>query len=140
MAKLTTISFFSVLLMACGSGPQKIDIGHDQCDFCRMTIMEENFAGETITPKGKVFKYDDLKCLIMDRNARSKKLNGATFYIANYLNGPEFIPLSKAILVEAPALKSPMAGNVAAVNTREEAEKLVREKEGEIVALADVQY
>lgn len=140
MVKITTLSFLTLFLLACSSGPQKVTIGRDQCDFCRMTIMEENFAGEAVTPKGKIYKYDDLKCLLIDKDARSKKLDGSAYYIANYFNGPEFLELSKAVLVEAPSLKSPMAGNVAAIKTKQEAEKLAEEKEGQIVDLEDVQH
>jgi len=127
-----------LLLLACSSGPVKVKVGKDQCDFCRMTIMEENFAGEIVTAKGKVYMYDDLSCLLKHNNQESKKMEGAELYIANYLNGSQFLKTSEAFYVKAAALKSPMAGNVAALAFEADAESLAKEKDGQLITLDDV--
>lgn len=125
------------LFLSCSTGLQKINIGHDQCSFCKMTIMSENFACQTITPKGKVYNYDDLKCQMTAFKNESEKLKESTMFVGNFLNGGEYIEHSKAIFVKANAFKSPMAGNIAAVKSQSEAEKLAKEKDGVIVEISN---
>ena len=57
--------------------------------------------------------------------------------MANFLNEVEFILHENATFVSAADLKSPMAGNVAAVLTQSEAEILSTEKNGEIIEIAN---
>lgn len=123
----------ALCFVSCAGGPQPIEVGKDQCKFCKMTIMEENFATEAITAKGKVFTYDDLQCMM--KHANVQKQEGVKMYGANYYSGKEFLDLSTAILVKSAALKSPMAGNVATVSSAADAQKLIAEKGGEIVQL-----
>lgn len=122
----------SLALLACSSGPKPVDFGTDQCAYCRMTILDENFVAENVTAKGRVYKYDDLKCWALDR-----KKPDAQGYVVNYYHPETFLKTDAAYFVKAVSLKSPMAGNVAAVATMEEAQKLAQEHNGEIIALSD---
>ncbi|MFY0672273.1 MAG: nitrous oxide reductase accessory protein NosL [Bacteroidia bacterium] len=122
-----------VVFLSCTSEPKKIKIGSDQCHFCKMTIMEENFACQTITKKGKVYVYDDLKCQIKEKRSQEKSLSGAQFFVSNYLDDGAFLNFEQAFFIESSEFKSPMAGNIAAVATQSEAEVLASEKNGAII-------
>ena len=127
------MALLAIVLISCSSGPQKINIGKDQCSFCKMTIMSQNFSCQTVTKKGRVYKYDDLKCQVLDAERNGSKSDA--LYVANYLNETEFILHKDAQFVFAAKFTSPMAGNVAAVLTQSEAEVLMAEKEGEIISI-----
>jgi copper chaperone NosL len=102
-----------------------------------MTIMEENFACQTITKKGKVYVYDDLKCQIKEKRSNERSLSGAQFYVSNYLDDGAFLAFEQAFFIESSEFKSPMAGNIAAVATQSEAEVLASEKNGKVISIVN---
>jgi hypothetical protein len=53
-----------LLLPGCDSGPQPINFGKDSCAECNMTIVDKRFGAEFVTGKGKVFKFDDVNCMV----------------------------------------------------------------------------
>ena len=73
--KVALASIAALILSSCSVEPQAIAIGKDLCDECHMTIMDPKFGGEVVTKKGKVFKFDDVHCLI--RFSKSGKINSA---------------------------------------------------------------
>jgi copper chaperone NosL len=115
ISKLATSIFACVFLISCDTGPQAIKIGKDTCEFCKMTFADNKFGGEIITKKNKVYKFDDIHCLLA-----FKKSNPQTWkdikdvYLIRYDGTHEFISASKAYLLKSNDLRSPMEGNVAA--------------------------
>lgn len=49
---------------SCTTGPEPIRYGQDNCHHCQMTLMDKRFGAEIVTDKGKVYKFDDLNCLV----------------------------------------------------------------------------
>ncbi len=60
--------FIIILLSitACSHDPQPIKYGEDACDFCRMTIVDNQHAAQIVTVKGRNYKYDAIECMIND--------------------------------------------------------------------------
>ncbi len=54
----------SLVTASCGSNPEPINYGHDECEFCRMQISDNRYGAELVTDKGKVYKFDSIECLI----------------------------------------------------------------------------
>ena len=63
--KLKFILFVSFIsfITSCTTKPQPIKMG-DACDFCIMGVADNRFGAELITKKGKIYKFDDIHCLI----------------------------------------------------------------------------
>ena len=117
-------------LLACTPQPSPIDYGHDQCTFCKMTIMDDRFAAELVTTKGKVYKFDDLFCL--DKYYRiqgAKEADYGHILVNDYNEEGTLIDLRKAALLQAEGLRSPMGGNIAAFSSLEKLEEVQAEKE-----------
>jgi len=55
---------FVLLMISCNPESKPITYGQDKCDFCRMSIVDQRFAGEIVTQKGKVFKFDAVECML----------------------------------------------------------------------------
>lgn len=55
-------SFFGI--SACQPTAEPIEYGADLCDFCKMTIVDRQHAAEAVSPKGKVFKFDAIECMV----------------------------------------------------------------------------
>src|SRR5690606_41654244 len=51
-------------LQACSVGPEPLRYGEDACHSCRMTLMDKKFGAEVVSVKGKVFKFDDMNCMV----------------------------------------------------------------------------
>jgi copper chaperone NosL len=116
----TTLASLAVMLFfwACTPQPSPIQYGHDQCAFCKMTIMDQRFGAELVTTKGKVYKFDDLFCLHNFYKANGAKDAEYSHILVNdYSNPGALLDLRKAQLLKAASLRSPMAGNVAAFLT-----------------------
>ncbi len=113
-------------------GPQAININKDNCAHCKMTIAEEHFAAELITQKGRVYKFDDISCLLaFHYDNEDKTMKNA--YVHYYLGNNELIPAEAAFYIKSPELKSPMAGNIAAFKTEAEANEYKLKLKGELL-------
>jgi copper chaperone NosL len=99
------------LLTACSRGFEPIEYGKDACAHCKMTIMDKRFAAEMVTPKGKVFKFDDISCL----RAATAEMPGSMLYVNDYTgNAGTALNAATAVYLRHESFSSPMNGNLAA--------------------------
>ena len=113
---------FLALVSCQESGPKDFLLEKDQCDNCKMTIADINYATELITEKGRVYKFDDISCMTMYENSEADKLKNAKKYVIDAPSG-KFLELSKATLIKGGNIKSPMGGNTKAFENKEAAQK-----------------
>lgn len=113
-----------IFLSGCSSGVQPVMYGKDNCEHCKMTIMNNHFAAELITTKGKVFKFDDIQCLSMYiKNTPVAKNSVKQLFITDYSVPGKFINADKAGFIKSDSLRSPMEGNIAAFENSDSAKK-----------------
>jgi copper chaperone NosL len=119
------LSVSSILfLMSCSSEIEPINYGKEACHFCKMTIIDAKFGTEIITKKGKVYKFDDLHCLV--NYMKENKINEADLahiVVNDFKNERSFLPVYKAYFVKSDQFKSPMRGDIAAFKSEAVAEK-----------------
>lgn len=127
-----SIALITVLIITgCNAKPEKIALGKDNCAECKMTIMDPKFAAEIVTKKGKVYKFDDTRCVAVFLERRGVELkNIQQTLFADYNNPVEFVKVKSAEFVVSSRLKSPMNGNAAAFKNTTEAKKKSAEIEG----------
>lgn len=107
--------FIVVHIYACKPKPEAIKVGKDNCSFCKMTISDSRFGAEAITKKGKIHKYDEIKCLLNDVEKLSlAKENIHSIYFTDFSDKHYLVNSNQAVLLMSAELKSPMGGNVAA--------------------------
>lgn len=109
-----------ILLSACNTNPEPIIAGRDHCDFCKMTVSDNRFGAEIITRKGRLYKFDDVHCLVsfLQGNELNPKQVKEIYFI-DFSNDHLLIHSSKALLMKSEQLKSPMAGNIAAFSNND---------------------
>lgn len=115
--KRLILAGFSLVMLAltgCDSGPKPIELGKDNCDFCKMSIADKNYGAEILTRKGKVFKFDDTHCMASFRSQKMDSNQIQEVYFVNFLEPHNFIKSSDALLLKSDELHSPMGGNTAA--------------------------
>ena len=111
-ARTATIAL-AAAASACGpAGPRTIAYGHDACDYCHMTIVEEKFGGQFITAKGKMFAFDSIECLASFILAKRAPMDGGRSFVADYANPGHWIAAEQAVFARAGIARSPMGLNV----------------------------
>jgi copper chaperone NosL len=126
---------FSLLMISCSAKTEPFNYGQDNCYFCKMGIIDPKYGGEVVTKKSKVYKFDDLVCMV--RFLQSGTLTEkeiAKKVIINFEKGNDFLDVSKAVFWASPELKSPMGSNTAAFASKQAAEKASAGKEGSILS------
>ncbi|MBK9939778.1 MAG: nitrous oxide reductase accessory protein NosL [Chitinophagaceae bacterium] len=127
------VLLLSFVMAACSAKTEPFKYGKDNCYFCKMGIVDPKFGGEVVTKKSKVYKFDDLVCMV--RFLQSGTLNEeeiAKKVIINYENKDEFLDVSKTVFWTSPELRSPMGSNTAAFSSQQAADKAKAGKEGQI--------
>ncbi|MEI6946967.1 nitrous oxide reductase accessory protein NosL [Paraflavisolibacter sp. H34] len=110
------LPFLLFLLPSCTTGPQPFAYGKDGCHFCKMTIITPGFGGELITRKGKIYKFDDLHCLLAFlKKGEIKAENIDRTLVADFKNDNRFLEAATAAYVQGGQLHSPMNANTAAL-------------------------
>jgi copper chaperone NosL len=111
-----------LILSACKPKPRAIEFGADECDFCRMTIVDHRFAAEAVTDKGKAFKFDAVECMIDFLN-REKEIQFPLQLVFDYENPGDFLHADDCAFLISRSIPSPM-GAFISVHSNEEAAKL----------------
>lgn len=126
------ISIF--LLTSCGSEPEPINYGQDECEFCRMQISDNRYGSEIVTDKGKVYKFDSIECMV--EFAMVKNLIGDSnqnFLVTDFALPATLIKAIKAFYVHNDNFRSPMGLNVSAFDSEVSRQKFVAENSGQIL-------
>ena len=124
--------FLSVLLTwACTAGPQPIRYGEDACNYCKMTIVDQQHSAEVVTLKGKVYKFDAIECLVhyvvpLDESTFSHLL------VADFGEPGTLINAQDASYLISPNLPSPMGAFLNAFNDANRSAAIQRKMGGEL--------
>ena len=129
------LSLFLIFgLMSCNSGPQPIKLGQDACSFCKMSIADKRFGAEIITKKGKVFKFDDMHCVLGFMKSNTINNNDIKeTWLVNFEEPHNFILAQNAFLLKSSELHSPMGGNVASFDNESKLKAAAQKVKGETV-------
>lgn len=134
-----TIVLLSILISYCGSDPEAIHYGHDECEFCRMLITDDKYGAELVTDKGKIYKYDSMECMVefsLVKNLIGDKNN--RLLVTNFDSPGEFIEAGNSFYVKNDQFRSPMGLNVTAFSNKETAENFMTTNGGEYLSWLDV--
>jgi copper chaperone NosL len=116
-----------ILLMSCTTEPEAINYGKENCQFCKMTIMDNKYGCEVVTQKGKVFKFDDVSCLIKYINISEQTPKEYSHIVVNCYDKPaNLVDVNKLYFVVSPNFSSPMLGNVAAFSDEKQANETLK--------------
>ena len=121
LIQLISYSLFLLTLIACSNRPEPISYGEDECEFCKMMIMDKRYGAEMVTDKGKIYKFDSIECLVgyID-NKKLDKSNYSSVWVGNYSNPGNLIDAQKALYLKNDEIRSPMGLNVLAVETQDQ--------------------
>ena len=132
-------SFLIFAIISCNSGPAPIQLGKDACSFCKMSIADQHFGAEIVTKKGKVYKFDDMHCIL--GFIKSNTINNSDIketWLVNFDEPHNFIPAEKAFLLKSNDLHSPMGGNIANFSDETQLKEAAKKFPGEQLSWNDL--
>lgn len=132
--KEISLFFLMILLMViagCSKKQQPISYGQDECEFCKMIVMDERYGAELVTGTGKIYFFDSIECLVgyLD-NQKIRKGDYTSIWVGNFANPKNIIDAENAIYLKNDELRSPMGLNVLAVETDKQFEELLNKHGG----------
>lgn len=139
VSKVTVLFFTVILIASCSAGPQPVKTGIDTCAFCKMTYADNKFGGEILTRKNKIYKFDDIHCLLTFKKSNAVKADDIKeIYLITYDGAHDFIKASKAYLFKSDGLHSPMGGNIAAFATPDSLKRISEQFKGNEISWNEV--
>lgn len=114
------IAAICVTLFSCNAtGPEPIRLNKDNCDYCKMTLSDERFTCEIVSEKGKIYKFDDMHCMIDFSKENNIKMSNATYYISDFIAPHTLMEAGKMFFIKGEKVSSPMGGNIAAFSNKD---------------------
>jgi copper chaperone NosL len=117
-----TLLLLSLLLSTCQVSERPIEYGVDECDYCRMIIMDQRYGSELVTEKGKVYTFDAAECLIEYLQYNAEMADAARYLLVTpYTDPNHLIDARTATYLVSEQMPSPMGAYLTAFTDREEA-------------------
>lgn len=107
---------------ACGGGepqPAPLVLDEDACSFCRMAISQRQFAAQTVTPGGRVERFDDIGCLL-DWRREHEVPAGTAVFVVDFDSG-QWLDAADSAYLRSRGIPTPMGSGLAAFATAEAA-------------------
>ena len=117
---------------SCSTAPEPIHYGKDQCNFCKMNIVDKQHAAQYVTKKGKQFKFDAIECMVNEIIKEDNETKLATLLVADYGQPGSMTDAKSATYLISKGIKSPMGAFLTAFADREKAESTKSELGGTI--------
>jgi copper chaperone NosL len=96
-----------------------------------MTIVDQQHAAEIVTKKGKPFKYDAIECMV--RDIKNEKENEFSLFLINDYSRPgNLVDAKLSTYLISENLPSPMGANLTGFQNKEEAQLILKEKNGRL--------
>lgn len=129
MKKIPCLLVF--ILAACNVEPEALHYGEDACHTCKMTLVDKKFGAELVTQKGKVYKFDDINCMMAFYNSEEVDQRDYAYKLVVDLSRPgTFIDAADAFYVKSSSIKTPMSSHVAAFGSKSSMEAANKQLNG----------
>jgi copper chaperone NosL len=140
---ITTTAMTVILclsLMSCKVEPEPLQYGKDGCHHCKMTLMDNKFGSEILTTKGKIYKFDDVNCMLNFYSSGAvPSADMKEILVVDFSKPEKLIDARNALYVKSESVKSPMASNVAAFEANEDLKKMNADWNGVVLSWGELQ-
>jgi len=121
------------LAASCSVKERPISYGTDDCDYCKMTIMDHRYGAELVTKKGKVYTFDAAECLIEYLYHNETASQEALFLLVTSYTEPDHLTDAKnATYLVSNKMPSPMGAYLTTFSDQEIATEFHQEKGGNL--------
>lgn len=133
------IAALTLVLQACTASapaPAQVDVRHDACAECRMTVSNIRFASQLVAPGEEPRVFDDIGCLAAYLRDHAVLPANTLAYVADHRTG-EWVTASSAVFTRAPGIETPMGSHVVAHASAGSRDADARVRGGAAVAAAE---
>lgn len=133
------LALIIILFVGCSKEPKPINYGEDECEFCKMLVMDKRYGAEMVTAKGKIYFFDSIECLIgYIENQKMSKDDYHSLWVSNYSDPGNIIDAQNAVYLKNDSLRSPMGLNVLAVENEAQLSPIMQEFGGTQLKFEDL--
>jgi copper chaperone NosL len=137
------IRYIGIILIlsisSCRVSERPIEYGADECEYCKMMIMDQRFGSELVTDKGKVYTFDAAECLIDYLHNHEEMAEAAKFLLVTpYTDPNHLVDARGATYLVSQQMPSPMGAYLTAFRDRNTAEKFRSDKGGILYTWEDL--
>ena len=131
LTHMNMLTLLILLFVSCSADPQPLQYGKDACHTCKMTLVDKKFGAELVTKKGKVYKFDDVNCMINFYNSGYEEFgNIAHRLVIDFANPEKLIDAQHAFFAKTDQIRTPMASGVAAFGSEDDYKKFNKKWKG----------
>ncbi len=116
---ITVVSFG---LFGCNRQAKPIEYGKQACDYCRMSIVDERYAAQLVSCKGKTYSFDAIECMINYKHEHTEEWQQVL--VTDYNRPKKLIPAEVCWIVRSANLPSPMGMYLTALPNKVAADEL----------------
>lgn len=128
-----------LVFVSCNSVPEPLRYGKDACYACKMTLVDRKFGAEVVTKKGKVYKFDDLNCLLgFYHSGYEDHETMKHILVVDFAHPETLINAQQAFFVKTSEVRTPMASGIAAFSKMEDQTEQNVEWNGVLLEWGDV--
>ncbi len=121
MIRNTLIVLF-LATASCSVSERPIVYGTDECDYCKMIIMDHRYGSELVTSKGKIYTFDAAECLVNFLHNNEAIASSASFLLVTpYTDPNSLFDARAASFLVSKQMPSPMGAYLTAFKDRETA-------------------
>lgn len=136
---MLVIFFSNLLWTGCSPESTEINFGKDVCAFCKMQIIDPKFGAVLATEKGKVFKFDDLNCMLQfGQQIDSHLTNYKSFLAIDYSHPGTLIDAKNAFFLKSERISTPMNGQVISFSNKDSLDSAKRKFSGVLMVWGEL--
>ena len=131
---ISTLIAVATLITGCEPKPHPIELGNDQCEYCRMMITEPEFASQALNHRGRSFKFDSVECMAAFDLQTEDPDEIHSLWVPDFHNSDNWLQSTDAIYLKSESLRSPMGIGLSAYASESEAREMQAGYGGEIIS------
>jgi copper chaperone NosL len=134
--KAKLIILVSILFCtACSINPEPLKPGKDQCHACKMPVADIKYGAEIVTNKGKVYKFDDIICLLQFYDSETlKEPEIHSIWVSDFEGTKGLIDVNTSCFLLSEQLQTPMNSQAVAFADCTRAELFLNTFPGKLVS------
>lgn len=101
------------------------------CHFCKMTIVDRQYATEFVTKKGKCYKFDAIECMVQELDKWDPN-EVALMLVSDFENPGVLVDANSATYLTSPEMPSPMGANLTAFDNLDKAKAIHADVSGRL--------
>ena len=126
-------TFSALFAISCSVKEKPINYGHDACDYCQMTIVDDKYGAEIVNKQGKAFKFDAAECMMRYiTHGEISDADIALTLVTDLTKPGKFVNAKKGFYLISENLPSPMGAYLSSFEDKKTASDYLEKHGGKL--------